>query len=194
MALSDAAPTPQSKQKLVAIVSRIFEILKEGSQESINLTSNGPVKLVIMHPKGRKEEVDISNLQELADMLMKASEFNASVEVGPDPIVLRFMYSDAKNYGRGMEARVEAPFRESMDKFIAGFILLKDVLTSKLIFDKVNSRATRLKDLVKTVSKKFLGSAYSEEFREIRTHQFRGDRVYFNIFGFIFSIRTRWED
>lgn len=179
---------------MVAIATRIFEILKGGSRESINLTSNGAVNLVVTHPKGRKEVVDIQDIQQLADILMKASDFDASVEIGPDQIMLHFIYSDEKNYGRGMEARIDAPFRESMDKFVAGFILLKDVITSKVILDKVTSRATRLAELVRSVSKKFLGAAYSEDSREIKTHQFRGDRVYFNVLGFIFSMRTRWED
>ena len=71
---------------------------------------------------------------------------------------------------------------------------MKDVITSDLIFMKVRTRSVRLVGLIRKVAKKFLGDAYTEDFREMRIQQFRSDRVYFNIFGFIFSIRTRWED
>lgn len=192
LAISDAYPSPQSKQKMMAILTRTFEILQGGAKESINMKAEGPIKVSVKHTRGRFEETQVKNLNEVMNLLMSVPEFEISTPV--DGMEIIFRYDEKEHFGRSIEARVKAPFRESMDKYAMGFVLLKDILTSDLIYAKIASRASRLLALVRKVGRKFLGDTYSEDFREIKTHQFRQDRVYFNIFGFIFSIRTRWED
>jgi hypothetical protein len=193
LAISDSYPGPQSKQKMIAIATRTAEILKGTAKESINLRSEGPIQLTIRYPKGREEKTEISRIDDsLVKLLMRSGDFEVKIPV-EDCFVI-FRYSEKEHYGRSIESRIQAPFKESMDKYLAGFILLKDVLTSDLIFQKIRSRSQRLLRLVKKVGKTFLGDAYSEDMRQILTHQFRRDRVYINVFGYIFSIRTRWED
>ena len=192
LAVSDAYPSPQSKQKMMAFLTRTFEILQETAKESINLKAEGPINVSVKHTRGRIEETKVENINEAINLLMSVPEFEVSLPV--DGMTVIFRYNEKEHYGRSIEARIKAPFKESMDKYAMGFVLLKDILTSDLIYTKIKSRANRLFSLVRKIGKRFLGDAYSEDFREIKTHQFRQDRVYFNIFGFIFSIRTRWED
>lgn len=193
LVVSDSYPSPQSKQKMVAIGTRIIEILRSSARETMNLSSTGPIKVVMKYPKGREEKIEINKLEDsVVNMLLRLEEFELRVSVEDSFVITR--YSEKEHYGRAIEIRVESPYKESLDKYAAGFVLLKDVLTSDLIFTKVRTRTVRLMGLIRKVAKKFLGDAYTEDFREVRVQQFRSDRVYFNIFGFIFSIKTRWED
>ena len=193
LAVTDSYPGKQSKQKMVAIVTRVAEILKGSAKESINLRSEGMIDLVMRYPKGREEKIAFDRVDDtLVNTLMKSDNFEIKIPVEESFVIFR--YDEKEHYSRSIEARIQSPFKESMDKYAAGFVLLKDVLTSDLIFKKIQTRASRLLTLVRKVGKTFLGDAYSEDLREITTHQFRRDRVYFNIFGYIFSIKTRWEE
>ncbi len=178
---------------MIAIATRTAEILRGAAKESINMVSTGPMKVTMRYPKGREEKTEVNNIDEsITNLFMRVDDFEIRVPVETSFVIFR--YNEKEHYSRSIEARIECPFRESMDKYAAGFVLLKDVITADLIFLRVKTQATRLLGLVRKVAKKFLGDAYSEDFREIRVQQFRSDRIYFNIFGFIFSIRTRWED
>lgn len=192
----DSTPTPQSKQKMFAIMARAFDILSGGAKESIYIKITSPIKVSIRQPGGRIDEVELVKpdalMKEYLDKLMRAESFEAMAEMEDIDVVFR--YDEKEHYGRGIEVRIKAPFRESMDKYAAGFVLVKDVITSAMIYKKVQSRAKRIQQVISSVAKKFLGDSYTEDTRELRSHQFRRDRVYINIFGFIFTIRTRWED
>jgi hypothetical protein len=178
---------------MIAIATRTAEILKGSAKETINMRSEGPIQVIIKYPKGREEKTEFNQVDDsLVNQLMRSGDFQIRIPAEESFVIFR--YSETEHYGRAIEARIQAPFNESMDKYAAGFVLMKDVLTSDLIFKKTKSQAVRLLALVKKIAKTFLGDAYTEDTRTVITHQFRKDRIYFNIFGYIFSIRTRWED
>ncbi len=178
---------PQAKQQILAIINRLTSIFYTGSKRSINLASTKPMEVGYETQGGTEIRESPKALDEkLLKQLMISPHFKVRVYV--DKFAVTFVHNQKKHSDNAFEAEVWGPFKEAMDKYLLNFMMAKDVIASSCIYDPTESRATRIRDLMDSVVKKFFGDTMYRNERKIVLHKFDREKVYFHFFGHFFSI------
>lgn len=178
---------PQSKQQILAIINRLTSIFYNGADRSINQSATKPMEIGYETSSGTEiHETKMAFDEPLLKAMMISPHFKVRIYVGK--FAVTFVHNAKKHSNNAFEVELWGPFKEAMDKHFLNMILMKDLIASACIFDPMDSRATRIRDLMDNVVKSFFGDTLYRNERKIVLQKYDRDRVYFHFFGRLFSI------
>jgi hypothetical protein len=183
---------PEGKQRLLIAIARICSIFYTSSKKTINLGADEPMEIIYKIPNRAEVALKTKEFtQAMVKDLTLAEKYNMTVFVGP--VQVRFNYDRPFHMDNALEVELRCEYKENMSKLILGAVLTKNVIASQLFFGRMSDRIERTYDLLLTLFKKFLGDTFYFTLTKNIVEKYNRDVIYFNILGFEFTIKRRFQ-
>ena len=182
---------PDTKQRLIFAISRVCDILYTGAKKTINLVAEEPMEINFKSTAGAPvSRVATTFTPELMKDLAESGYFTIKVNVSNIQVI--FTYDQSIHMENSCSIELKGQFPEYTIKYAWGFILDKEAVASQWSYDRAADKVERLKGLIFSVMKKFLGEGFFSSISKSTIQQYARDAVYFNLFGFQFTIRRKY--
>ncbi len=182
---------PEGKQRMVIAIARLCEIFYSTSRKSINMWAEQPMEITYREKVQAPVGLTTKDFTEsLIKDLIDAYEFNILVNVAP--VQLKIIYNRDMHMDNACEIHLRGYFKDMISTAsMLGFVNMVYYQQAKWSYNRAEDRVERLNRLIQTVFKRHLGDSYFYGLNKVSIQEYLRDAIYFNIFGWKFTIRRK---
>lgn len=182
---------PEGKQRLVIAIARLCEIFFTTAKKTINMWAEQPME--IGYTIQTQAQVGLSAkefTEELIKALVDAYKFEILINVAP--VQVKVIYNRDIHMDNACEIHLRGHFKDVISSSIMlGFVNLIYYQQAKWAYNRAEDRVERLNRLVQNVFKRHFGDSYFFSLNKVSVQEYLRDAIYFNIFGWKFTIRRK---
>lgn len=187
------AAVKDSKQQLIAAISKFNEILRSSAEISVNMKAEGNLRVTIISSSGTAMRKEIEFIDDnLFKDLMDASSFEIEMDMqraGPTKPSILFWYDKKIHMSNSVNIEFIGDFVEGLTFKFMGFLGMLNVPKAAAIRPVSESTVARMQSLWEDVLRMYVGGAMTKSEKRFNLRKYEIDSIFLNVFGNIIKLR-----